>query len=79
MVAVLLKPMKHIYLTTIKLEMWSVLMEYTHRVTARSVLKSPRTHIRPWARYDPRAPPHHILANLYFFESLGCPEYESGL
>ena len=31
----------------------------------------------PWARYDPRAPPPpHILANLYFFEPLGCPEYE---
>ena len=32
--------------------------------------------IRPWARYDLRAPPPHILANLYFFEPLGCPEYE---
>ena len=34
---------------------------------------------RPWARYDPRAPPPHILANLYFFEPLECPEYEIGL
>ena len=34
---------------------------------------------RPWARYNPRAPPPHILANLYFFEPLGCPEYEIGL
>ena len=34
---------------------------------------------QPWARYDPRAPPPHILANLYFFEPLGCPEYEIGL
>ena len=33
---------------------------------------------RLWARYDPRAPPH-ILANLYFFEPQGCPEYEIGL
>ena len=24
-------------------------------------------------------PPSHILANLYFFEPLGCPEYEIGL
>ena len=24
-------------------------------------------------------PPPHILANLYFFEPLGCPEYEIGL
>ena len=23
--------------------------------------------------------PPHILANLYFFEPLGCPEYEIGL
>ena len=23
--------------------------------------------------------PPHILANLYFFELLGCPEYEIGL
>ena len=24
-------------------------------------------------------PPPHILANLHFFEPLGCPEYEIGL
>ena len=37
-------------------------------------------YYRPWARYEPRAPPPpHILANLYFFEPLGCPVYEIGL